>query len=449
MKKEHVKILVFAIQSVITVAVIVLACIFGIPCSHKDAEWVVTEATCTEKGERQLICRGKCGEVLETTRLDPLGHDYGRYKTTMSATCTQDGSKERACNRDGCDSVEVVAIDKLGHNYSSYKIKTQPTCTEDGSKERACTRAACNSVEAVVIKALGHEEAPAVLENIVKPTCTQAGGYNMVVYCAVCDATLENEAVVLDALGHTAADPVLENCIAATCIVDGSYDSVVYCSACSAELDRQFTVAYAPGHNIVITIYGATMDYACSECDVASVGSRGLEYTIGFDNTCIVTGIGKCTDEYVFIPAYYLGKEVVGIADGAFAGTSVKYVGIGRTVKTIGDNAFAGCELLDNVTLPIALEKIGKSAFAGCSSLKNITFMKNVAEIGDSAFSGCTSLESLSLPESLETLGKDVFYGCTALKLIEFSGTVAQWENISVNLGENNSGYTVTFVVTE
>ena len=134
MKKEHVKILVFAIQSVITVVVIVLACIFGIPCEHKKTEWVVTEATCTEAGEKQLVCRGKCGEILESERLDPLGHDYTRFKVTEQPTCTKEGSQERTCNREGCDKVDVAKIKKSSHkaNPAIEENRVEPTCTEDG-----------------------------------------------------------------------------------------------------------------------------------------------------------------------------------------------------------------------------------------------------------------------------------------------------------------------------
>ena len=376
MKKEYVKIIVFAIQSVITVAVIVLACIFGIPCEHKETEWVVTEATCEDWGERQLVCQGKCGAVLESERLAPLGHNYGRYETTKKATCMETGSEQRACKREGCDSVDVVETKKTDH-----KAKT------------------------------------AVEENRVEPTCTQDGGYDKETYCSVCNAEISRESYVLKALGHTPASAVEENRVEATCVVDGKYDSVVYCSVCNGELARETVVLRAIGHVVTAALDGKTVTYTCSGCGTVSNGSEGLEYELNWDNTYTVTGLGSCTDKCVFIPAYIGNLKVVAIAPGAFANSSVEYVGIPATVETVGDSAFAGCAEMMSLDIPASVKTLGAYAFAGCNALIKVE-IPGTEIIGEYVFYDCNAIESVVIGEGVKTVSACAFYGCDNLQSV-------------------------------
>lgn len=389
MKKEYVKIIVFAVQSVITAAVIVLACIFGIPCEHKDTEWVVTEATCEEWGERQLVCqRSRCGAVLESKRLEPVGHKY------------------------------AVTTNK------------KPTCTENGLEERTCKL--CGDVKSKTINKKGHNEEPAVIENYVDPTCTKDGGYNEVVYCSTCKAKVKSTKVVVDALGHTEKEPVAENYLNANCTFNGSYDAVVYCSTCDEELDRQPTVIHAPGHDIVAVLHGETMKYSCADCGFVSNGSEGISYILNDDDTLTVVGIGTCTDEYIFIPAYIGGKKVVAIGDSAFENTAIKYIGIAPTVEVIGNRAFAGCAVLDKVVLPNIVTTIGDSAFYGCRALKRIVLPDGITEISDYLFYGCVALESVVIPEGVERIGESAFHN-TALESVVIPDNVTIIGNSAFN----------------
>ena len=45
----------------------------------------------------------------------------------------------------------------------------------------------------------------------------------------------------------------------------------------------------------------------------------------------------------------------------------------GNAMTTIGDNAFAGCEYLTEVTVPDSVTKIGDNVFYGCTSLESAT----------------------------------------------------------------------------
>ncbi len=100
---------------------------------------------------------------------------------------------------------------------------------------------------------------------------------------------------------------------------------------------------------------------------------------------------------------------VVGIA------TSV----IPETVKTIGEDAFAGCCALTAITIPGNVETIQNNAFFQCKNLKTITLCEGIRTIGDakkggecSVFWGCTSLAVLEIPASVEEIGYSLFDTC-------------------------------------
>lgn len=80
------------------------------------------------------------------------------------------------------------------------------------------------------------------------------------------------------------------------------------------------------------------------------------------------------------------------------------------TYKIIGiaPEAFANCEDLESVKLPVSLEFIGERAFYN-SGLKEIIIpFGNLKEIAEDAFAGC-SLKSISLPGSITTIGQHAF----------------------------------------
>ena len=75
------------------------------------------------------------------------------------------------------------------------------------------------------------------------------------------------------------------------------------------------------------------------------------------------------------------------------------------TVTEIGEEAFFGCDELEEVVIPASVRKIGKEAFRCCSNMTKIVIPDSVIEIGDGAFDECDSLGELHLPASLRKLG--------------------------------------------
>ena len=94
----------------------------------------------------------------------------------------------------------------------------------------------------------------------------------------------------------------------------------------------------------------------------------------------------------------------------------------GKTVSSIGENAFAGNSRLKEVIFPTGLVYIKESAFSGVKNMRKITFTgSNLAEIQLKGFYECKALRSLELPDSVAVIGASAFEGCTSMSTIEIS----------------------------
>lgn len=107
--------------------------------------------------------------------------------------------------------------------------------------------------------------------------------------------------------------------------------------------------------------------------------------------------------------------------------TKLREVNLPSTVKAVEDEAFSGCSMLSNISLP-NVETIGARAFLLCASLTSLS-LDNVKEIGNSAFAmndyessspsfgKSGGLSSISMPK-VTTIGGWAFSGCSQLQNI-------------------------------
>ena len=118
------------------------------------------------------------------------------------------------------------------------------------------------------------------------------------------------------------------------------------------------------------------------------------------------------------------------------------------SVVDIRDKAFMLCTSLTNLTIGNGVKSIGYAAFAGCVELANVTIPNGVVNIGDCAFSGCDKLANIVISESLNHIGSYafggiacvdewMFDGCRNLISISFTGTIADWKNITKGIDWN------------
>lgn len=89
-------------------------------------------------------------------------------------------------------------------------------------------------------------------------------------------------------------------------------------------------------------------------------------------------------------------------------------------VSMIGKSAFAGCRLLDDVTIPEGVEFLSAKTFAGCSSLNRISLPDTLYDIGEYAFHKCFSLSEMSIGDGVREIGEDAFSYCRSLRCLSF-----------------------------
>ena len=165
----------------------------------------------------------------------------------------------------------------------------------------------------------------------------------------------------------------------------------------------------------------ATINPKLITCWSPSDGN-GLNYDI-YDDFTAKVAMNTSFSGVVTIPDYvtYNGKKhyVVGIAGGAFAGSSITSVTFGSYISEINSSAFDSCNsLTGEITLSSAITNIGSYAFFNCgnSGLSlSITNLSN-ADIGSYAFMNCTGLKSIGGTAS--SIAEYAFFGSTNLTTI-------------------------------
>ena len=180
----------------------------------------------------------------------------------------------------------------------------------------------------------------------------------------------------------------------------------------------------------------------------------------------------KAFDSNVSVTIYYRLGE---ICNDLFKGQLVKGIFVGDEIYSIGNNAFANCTNLAELSLPDTISTVGSGCFASSNNivltirtvdgkidnevfrgklstistinldnsnigdyafadnvnLKNVTIsstseIATITSVGDHSFEGCTSLSKLVLPATVNNIGSHAFYGCTSLTSINIPNGVTQ-----------------------
>jgi hypothetical protein len=118
---------------------------------------------------------------------------------------------------------------------------------------------------------------------------------------------------------------------------------------------------------------------------------------------------------------------------------------------TLGDFVFAGCNLLESVSIPNSVDLIGVGAFSLCSNLEKIILPTNLKTIEEETFLECVKLSDVSLPEGLETIKEMAFMWCSSLSFITLPSSLKYIEGGAfrgcVNLSSINLPNKLEFIV--
>ena len=94
------------------------------------------------------------------------------------------------------------------------------------------------------------------------------------------------------------------------------------------------------------------------------------------------------------------------------------YSVIPNYVTKIGNDAFVGCRLITEFTIPGHVKNVGVTAFQLCENLKTLIIEEGVEYLNGS-FNTVSSIEKIVIPSTLKTLGSNPFYGLSSLKSFE------------------------------
>ena len=177
----------------------------------------------------------------------------------------------------------------------------------------------------------------------------------------------------------------------------------------------------------------------CGENLVYELRESGNLYISGTGPMCDYPSNGGPWRSYAYDKKMYVyfDSGVTYIGDNAFAYCyCIGQVSFPDTLTEIGDYSFYQAAELQSVVLPEGLTRIGDNAFSLCGypgldgyDFTSVTLPSTIKSIGDGAFMMCGRLSSINLPYGLESIGKSAFASCTYLSNIEMPDSV-------VSLGE-------------
>ena len=192
-----------------------------------------------------------------------------------------------------------------------------------------------------------------------------------------------------------------------------------------------------------------------TEKTLSKAYSQGLAYAVCEDNpsTCIITGIGSCTDKNIVIPTYINGMLVVGIADGAFSPKSETLRVTNTLDRALADatdatdtsaqtgtvsGSFAtvitpsGTPIY-NFSTGIMVDRgegyeTGTGTPIDLEKIESVQISPAVKTIGDEAFYGCEELETISTHAQISSIGQDAFTDTA------YYNNAANWEGKALYL---------------
>lgn len=109
---------------------------------------------------------------------------------------------------------------------------------------------------------------------------------------------------------------------------------------------------------------------------------------------------------------------------------SLEYIEIPESVRVLYNNAFRGCEKLEEIYLPdVGVEQIHAYAFKDCVALSNIRLPISLKFIGQEAFENCQSLVAIDISFRVEEIEKHTFRDCPNLILMSVSSSNPKYDS--------------------
>ena len=203
---------------------------------HWDQGEIITEATCTEEGEKKFTC-SICGDE-KTEKVSATGHQHTEIRNKKEATCKETGySGDTWCKDCGKKILSGQTIAKTeNHSWDAGKVTTKATCTEEGEKTFTCS--ICGDKKTEKVSATGHQHTE--IRNKKEATCKETG-YSGDTWCKDCGKKILSGQTIAKTENHSwDAGKVTTK---ATCTEEG--EKTFTCSICG---DKKTEKVSATGH---------------------------------------------------------------------------------------------------------------------------------------------------------------------------------------------------------
>ena len=326
------------------------------------------EATCTQAGLTEGSKCSVCGTVLkEQEEIPAKGHTPSEAKkeNEKAATCTEAGSYDEVVYCSVCEkeiSRKHVQTAALGHAWSSGTVTTAPTCSATGVRTYTCSRCDAKRTESIPMTAHTPETVPGK-----DATCTD-DGLTEGSKCSVCGTVLKEQEEI-PAKGHTPSEAKKENEKAATCTEAGSYDEVVYCTVCEIELSRR-TVTVPKAEHTPGAAATCTSPQICTACGMTLADA--LDHAWG---TGTVTKEPTCTEEGIETVTCIRCNATQTQAIDSLGHDLVHHEGQAATCTAAGWEAYVACSRCSYTTyqeIPVAGHKFADHVCSVCYAIEMV-----------------------------------------------------------------------------
>ncbi|MBQ8690040.1 MAG: leucine-rich repeat protein [Clostridia bacterium] len=459
----------------------------GDDCAHSYGNWSVeVSATCDEAGVQARVCT-LCGN-RETDSIKAKGHVFSKYLPDDNESCVSMGTQTAVCEHEGCEQTKTKLIEgsPIGHTYKSgvctacndamTLIKTyDASAQKDGSVTVKVYKGSDGHFELDVVgngvmADFSKEAKPewneykdtatvihvyegvtsvgdfsffdfSAIESVfvekgVKSVgnsafATDFAPYNVFIYDVATWVSLEFEDEGIPSLYRTRF-LYLNNKVLRVLVIDEGITKINPYAFYGNFSLQSVTVPES------LTEIGQYAFYGCTALDEFHISSleSWCNVTLAKDYANPMNYAEDLFINDAYVTVLEIPATVTTIKNNAFEGCdSIQEVVFKGENVVIGDFAFYECEKITEIDFS-GVSAIGKWAFLGCTALKRLDLGTTVSEIGEDAFRGCYSLLAVTVPEgaALSRIGSNAFDGCTALHTFAYRGTEADLSTIS--LGE-------------
>lgn len=391
------------------------------PHDHIFTEIIIKEATCTEGGQKDLVC-----DICGYTEGHPiwLGHQY-EMLPDKAPNCTEAGwDNHQKCSVCGDEFRNDLEINPNLHDFNAEGICTR--CGKDvyeGITFRLSDNRKYYIVEGIENTQVNEIRIPAQYEGLD----VTAIGYNAFWECQATKIVLPDTITVIESNAFSSCYNLTELALPEGVTTIGSSAFSGCSSLTTLNIPASVTEIGGEAFRDCANLTSITIPDGVTILDNLTFSGCEKLTTITFGKG--VKELGRFVFENCFALANFVVSEentALKAEDGVLYskdGTVLYAYGLGNTatsfavpagVKTIARTAFANNQALTSVTLPEGLTHIHEYAFNGCNNLAAINLPETLQYIGDNALA-YTALTKVVIPDSVTYVGAWCFLQCQNL----------------------------------